>query len=243
MSSSSTTSTTTSTSPTTPQLPTQPHTLLFPSAHHETTELLQTLTHIRTHLHRAEHLYTQKSVFLDISERKWIETTIADTADAVHALAVVVEPVRVEWEVRNQHKYTQYRDGNKEARRKGKRMTMGLGTQLRWVCRDGQRAKVQRGRLMVCYSSLMVVLERLMGLNCDEGGSVGRGDGVMELGEVEVEVQELSGEGEVSSCGSGGAGGEAGLGMKGIEGRGLGSDVGDEMRDLLRWRQAKGNGV
>ncbi|PYH67808.1 uncharacterized protein BO88DRAFT_454715 [Aspergillus vadensis CBS 113365] len=83
------------------QLPPSPP-LLFPSAHHESTELLQTLTHIRTHLHRASQLYSQKAAFLEDSERQWIETTIADTADAVHALAVLVEPVRVEWEVRNQ---------------------------------------------------------------------------------------------------------------------------------------------
>ncbi|BCS16877.1 hypothetical protein ALUC_81084A [Aspergillus luchuensis] len=109
----STTSTSTSTSPNTSlsdqaslttnpphpnlQIPPTPP-LLFPSAHHESTEILQTLTHIRTHLHRASHLYAQKAAFLDDLERQWIESTIADTADAVHALAVLVEPVRVEWE-------------------------------------------------------------------------------------------------------------------------------------------------
>ncbi|GCB21125.1 hypothetical protein AAWM_04010 [Aspergillus awamori] len=209
------------------QLPASPP-LLFPSAHHETTELFQTLTHIRTHLHRASHLYTQKASFLDTSERQWIETTIADTADAVHALAVLVEPVRVEWEVRNQHHHS---------KKGSKRVSMGLGTQLKWLCRDGQRAKVQRGRLLVCYSSLMVVLERLMGVGCDEGGKLeGRGGGE-EMG-VEVEVQELPGEGA-----AGVGGGEVSLGMKGSTGGGLGLDVGDEMRDLLRWRQAKGKDI
>lgn len=73
-----------------------------------------------------------------------------------------------------------------------------------------------------------------MGVGCDEGGKLeGRGGGE-EMG-VEVEVQELPGEGA-----AGVGGGEVSLGMKGSTGGGLGSDVGDEMRDLLRWRQAKG---
>ncbi|PYH29343.1 uncharacterized protein BO87DRAFT_369238 [Aspergillus neoniger CBS 115656] len=220
------------------QLPPSPP-LLFPSAHHESTELLQTLTHIRTQLHRASHLYAQKAAFVDDSERQWIESTIADTADAVHALAVLVEPVRVEWEVRNQP------TSHHNVKGRSKRMSMGLGTQLRWVCRDGQRAKVQRSRLMVCYSSLMVVLERLMGVGCDDGGKgvVGRGGGEV-LGIEEVEVQELPGEGEAVGIGAGACtGGEASSGVNAMKGGGLGLDVKNEMRDLLRWRQAKGNNI
>ncbi|RAH54015.1 hypothetical protein BO85DRAFT_452859 [Aspergillus piperis CBS 112811] len=250
----STTSTSTSTSPNTSlsdqaslttnpphpnlQLPPTPP-LLFPSAHHESTELLQTLTHIRTHLHRASHLYAQKAAFVDDSERQWIESTIADTADAMHALAVLVEPVRVEWEVRNQP------TTHHNVKGRSKRMSMGLGTQLRWVCRDGQRAKVQRSRLVVCYSSLMVVLERLMGVGCDDGGKViaGRGGGEA-LGIEEVEVQELPGEGEALGIGVGAyTDGEASSGVNAMKGGGLGLDVKDEMRDLLRWRQAKGNNI
>ncbi|XRM43490.1 hypothetical protein ABZX51_006665 [Aspergillus tubingensis] len=219
------------------QLPPSPP-LLFPSAHHESAELLQTLTHIRTQLHRASHLYSQKAAFLEDSERQWIESTIADTGDAVHALAVLVEPVRVEWEVRSNQHTTHH-----NVKGRSKRMSMGLGTQLRWIYRDGQRAKVQRGRLVVCYSSLMVVLERLMGVGCDDGGKgiAGMGGGEV-IGIEEVEVQELPGEGVGVDMGAGACtGGEASSGMKGMKGEGLGLDVKDEMRDLLRWRQAKGN--
>ncbi|OJI88626.1 hypothetical protein ASPTUDRAFT_380811 [Aspergillus tubingensis CBS 134.48] len=178
------------------QLPPSPP-LLFPSAHHESAELLQTLTHIRTQLHRASHLYSQKAAFLEDSERQWIESTIADTGDAVHALAVLVEPVRVEWEVRSNQHTTHH-----NVKGRSKRMSMGLGTQLRWIYRDGQRV----------------------------------------IGIEEVEVQELPGEGVGVDMGAGACtGGEASSGMKGMKGEGLGLDVKDEMRDLLRWRQAKGN--
>ncbi|RAH75692.1 uncharacterized protein BO66DRAFT_467350 [Aspergillus aculeatinus CBS 121060] len=189
---------------------------LFSSAQDETADLLKTIHHARTQLREVQRLYRLKAAGLDTTETHWIEATMADLDDAVRAVALLVEPARVEQETR---------------RRRG---SIGLTTQLRWVCRDSRRARLQRSRLLMCHQSLMVVFERLRGVQVRAGGAAYQQEqNAMELPAGEV-VRPGDGDGLV-----GGLGAEGGR----EEGAGGGSSGGleEEMLDLLRWRQSKGN--
>ncbi|PYI24010.1 hypothetical protein BO99DRAFT_439367 [Aspergillus violaceofuscus CBS 115571] len=189
---------------------------LFTSAQEETADLLKTIHHARTQLREVQRLYHLKAAWLDATETRWIEATMADLDDAVRAAALLVEPARVE----------------QETRRRG---SIGLATQLRWVCRDSRRARLQRSRLLMCHQSLMVVFERLRGVYGPDGGGARKQEleqAVMELpaGEV-VRPQDLS-----AAVG--------GLATQGEREEGVGGGNGgleEELLDLLRWRQSKGN--
>ncbi|OJJ99084.1 hypothetical protein ASPACDRAFT_43743 [Aspergillus aculeatus ATCC 16872] len=183
---------------------------LFSSAQDETADLLKTVHHARTQLREVQRLYHLKATWLDATETHWIEATMADLDDAVRAAALLVEPARVEQETR---------------RRRG---SIGLATQLRWVCRDSRRARLQRSRLLMCHQSLMVVFERLRGVQVPTGGAAYQQEqDVMELPAGEV-VRPEDGGGSVGGREEGAGGGLSG----GLE---------EEMLDLLRWRQSKGN--
>ncbi|KAF7590807.1 hypothetical protein BBP40_002329 [Aspergillus hancockii] len=111
------------------------------AATEQAAELLKITNHIRTQLHEVQRLRQLKAPLLDTAESNWIDATVSDIADAAHDVAVLLEPTRVEQEIRN-----------------GK---LSLGRQLRWKYRDSQRAIHKSHRLLACHHSLMGVLSHL----------------------------------------------------------------------------------
>ncbi|OGM42769.1 hypothetical protein ABOM_008150 [Aspergillus bombycis] len=111
------------------------------SATEQAAELLKITSHIRTQLQEVQRLRQLKAPVLDPAESNWIDSTIADSADATHDIAVLLEPTRIEQEIRN-----------------GK---LTLGRQLRWKYRDSQRAINKSHRLLACHHSLIGVLNYL----------------------------------------------------------------------------------
>jgi hypothetical protein len=78
----------------------------------------------------------------------WDDGTISDIEEAIRDIAILLEPTRVERATKN-----------------GK---LSLGTQIRWMYRDSQRARDKKDRLLACHSSLMAVLAHLQRVNVPE---------------------------------------------------------------------------
>ncbi|KAL4777182.1 hypothetical protein BDW60DRAFT_202095 [Aspergillus nidulans var. acristatus] len=89
---------------------------------------------------------------IDARERAWIDSTIRDTEDAVHAVAVLIERLRVEQETNNGH--------------------LWLKARLSWVVSDSKRARELTERLVLCHGSLMGVLGRLQAIQNGAGSVV-----------------------------------------------------------------------
>jgi hypothetical protein len=111
-------------------------------------ELKKAQNHITTQLNEALRLRQLKKSALDPAEMNWIDSTISDIEDATRDVAILLEPTRVERATKN-----------------GK---LSLGTQIRWMYRDGQRARDRKDRLLACHSSLMAVLAHLQRVNLPE---------------------------------------------------------------------------
>ncbi|KAL4901444.1 hypothetical protein BDW74DRAFT_159967 [Aspergillus multicolor] len=148
--SASSTSTTTPTPTTVPKSPPRPTTtqntaLNSTSNSNPRTDLHSLATHISTQSTQARHLLSQiPPTSISPTEMNWIESTITDTENAIHSVAILLEKSRVEAETNN-----------------GK---LGVRTHLRWMVKDSKRAKEMRTRLVMCHGSLMGVLGRLQGL-------------------------------------------------------------------------------
>ncbi|PLB53310.1 hypothetical protein P170DRAFT_507978 [Aspergillus steynii IBT 23096] len=111
------------------------------SATEQASEFLKTTSHVRTQLDEVQRLRDLKAHRLGAAELKWIDSTIADIADAAHDLALLLEPTRLEQTIH-----------------RGK---LSLATQLRWKYRDGQRAVQKSQRLLAYHGSLIGVLGHL----------------------------------------------------------------------------------
>jgi hypothetical protein len=128
------------------QLPKKEKNLTSVNEHIE--ELLKAQNHICTQLNEAQRLRQLKKPVLDPTEMNWIDGTISDIEEAIRDIAILLEPTRDERATKN-----------------GK---LSLGTQIRWMYRDSQRARDKKDRLLACHSSLMAVLAHLQRVNVPE---------------------------------------------------------------------------
>ncbi|KAI9367445.1 hypothetical protein BJX61DRAFT_551451 [Aspergillus egyptiacus] len=110
------------------------------------TPLQALTTHVRVQTTQARRLFAQKCHTIPETERTWMETTIRDTEDAIRGVDLLTESIRIE----------------QETSRNGK---IGVKAQIKWLLRDGVKAKEKRERLVLCHRSLVVVLGRLQGVH------------------------------------------------------------------------------
>lgn len=210
------------------QPPASTSSIQAPSANEETTELLKTTHHIRTQLHETQRQRQLKGHVLNTAERDWADATIEDIAGAVREVSALLEPTRVEQEVRKS------KGGGGSGR-------LGLGRHLRWAWRDGRRARDRSRRLLACHQSLMNVLGYLQRLEPVRAGAA-----VHELGGdlpslCSSSQSERQRAGSVStSHGPGPGSGPVGEEAMATVPESLGYD---EMYDMLSWRQSKGASV
>ncbi|KAJ5294723.1 hypothetical protein PENANT_c014G04736 [Penicillium antarcticum] len=199
--------------PGTPRAPARD--MYLSSANERTAELLKTKNHILAQLHEAQRLREIKGLLLEPSERSWIDQTLADVADAVREAAILIEPMRVESEIRN-----------------GK---LSWGRQLRWIYRDSKRAKVKSQRLLACHHSLMLVLGHLQRVDILVS-PVSESPVVHELGAVSLSTNSTYSlyERQGTWPGSNGPAKDT------LEVVGAKSPLNYEMHDMLAWRQSKG---
>lgn len=205
--------------------PTSTSSIPAPSANEETTELLKTTYHMRTQLHETQRQRQLKGHVLNTAERDWADATIEDIAGAVREVSALLEPTRVEQEVRKS---------------KGGSGRLGLGRHLRWAWRDGQRARDRSRRLLACHQSLMNVLGFLQRLEPVRACAA-----VHELG-ADLPSLCSSGQSERQRGGSvsTGHGPGSGSGPVDEEAMAMGPEsLGYEMYDMLSWRQSKGASV
>lgn len=115
------------------------------SATKQATEHLRTIDHIRTQLEEVRRLRRLHTQALSTDEADKIDRTMADTAEAIREVAMLLEPTRVEQEVRG-----------------GK---LSLASQLRWKYRDGPQVIRKSHPLLRCYRDLIVALGDLQRLD------------------------------------------------------------------------------
>lgn len=186
----------------------------IPSTNEETTELLKTTNHIRTQLHEAQRLRLLKEPLLNAPERNWLDSTIDDIADVLRDVDILMEPTRVEREVRN-----------------GK---LSLGGQLRWMYRDSRRARDKTNRLLACHHSLMMVLNHLQRLDLPDHTI----PTVHELGADPQLEAAMHSQSDLQRLGFGSVEPPDGKADPTVSGY-----MADEMSDMLSWRQSKGASV
>ncbi|KAK1142196.1 hypothetical protein N8T08_008122 [Aspergillus melleus] len=135
-------------------IPTSPSTVALqepnssPSATEQAAEHLKTTEHIRTQLKEVRRLRRLHNQILSANEANKIDRTMADTAEAIHDVAVLLERTRVEQEVRG-----------------GK---LSLASQLRWKYRDSQQVIRKSHLLLRCYHDLILVLGDLQRLDVSQ---------------------------------------------------------------------------
>ena len=106
----------------------------------ETTDLLRTTQHVDRNISEARRLRGTKNDALDEKERRWMDSVIHDTRDALLDVAQLIEPARVD---------TQLKD------------TVNAKHKLLWVLRDGPKVRDKHKRLSICHQSLMAVVNTL----------------------------------------------------------------------------------
>lgn len=180
------------------------------SVNEQIEELSKTHNHITTQLSEAQRLRRLKEHGLDPSEMTWIDGSISDIENATHDVAILLEPTRVERATSN-----------------GK---LSLGTQIRWMYRDSQRAQDKKHRLLACHSSLMAVLARLQQVNIPEA----------------VAVHEMGTETSLKSALYSSSSLQDSVDgfyepREGRQDTAISGSLNREMYDMLAWRQSKGN--
>ncbi|KAI9037069.1 uncharacterized protein KD926_000855 [Aspergillus affinis] len=118
------------------------------SATEQAAQHLRTTNRIRTELEEVRRLRRLHDPSLNTDEADKIDRTIADTAEAIYEVAVLLEPTRIEQEVRG-----------------GK---LSLGSQLRWKYRDSQQVIHKLILLLQCYQDLIPVLSDLRRVNVSQ---------------------------------------------------------------------------
>ena len=106
----------------------------------ETADLLRTTEHVDRNISEARRLRATKNEALDDKERRWMDHVISDTRDALLDIAQLIEPARVD---------TQLKD------------TVNAKHKLLWVLRDGPKVRDKHKRLSICHQSLMAVVNTL----------------------------------------------------------------------------------
>ena len=102
----------------------------------QTADLLSTARHVDTNLNEARRLRT-KVALLDAAESAWIDGVIEDTDKALRAVAQLIEPARVDKNVKEGINFKQ---------------------RIMWVFRDNPKVRDKHAGLALCHQSLMTVI-------------------------------------------------------------------------------------
>ncbi len=103
----------------------------------QTADLLSTTRHVDTNLNEARRLRRTKATLLDAGERAWIDGVIGDTDKALRAVAQLIEPARVDKNVKE---------------------GINFGHRVMWVFRDNPKVRDKHAGLTLCHQSLMTVI-------------------------------------------------------------------------------------
>ena len=102
----------------------------------QTANLLSMARHVDTNLNEARRLRT-KVALLDAGESAWIDGIIEDTEKALRAVAQLIEPARVDKNVKEGINFKQ---------------------RIMWVFRDNPKVRDKHAGLALCHQSLMTVI-------------------------------------------------------------------------------------
>lgn len=106
----------------------------------QTADLLSTTRHVDNNLNEARRLRRLKVTLLDAEERAWIDGVILDTDKALCAVAQLIEPARVDKNVKE---------------------GINFKNRVMWVFRDNPKVRDKHAALTLCHQSLMTVIARL----------------------------------------------------------------------------------
>ena len=106
----------------------------------QTADLLSTTRHVDNNLNEARRLRRLKVTLLDADECAWIDGVIQDTDKALCAVAQLIEPARVDKNVKE---------------------GINFKNRVMWVFRDNPKVRDKHAALMLCHQSLMTVIARL----------------------------------------------------------------------------------
>ncbi len=110
----------------------------------QTADLLSTARHVDTNLNEARRLRRTKVALLDAGERVWIDGVIEDTDKALRAVAQLIEPARVDKNVKE---------------------GINFKHRIMWVFRDNPKVRDKHAGLTLCHQSLMAVIACLHSKN------------------------------------------------------------------------------
>ena len=110
----------------------------------QTADLLSTARHVDTNLNEARRLRRTKVALLDAGERVWIDGVIEDTDKALRAVAQLIEPARVDKNVKE---------------------GINFKHRVMWVFRDNPKVRDKHAGLTLCHQSLMTVIACLYSKN------------------------------------------------------------------------------
>ena len=103
----------------------------------QTADLLSTTRHVDHNLNEARRLRRTKVTLLDAGERAWIDGVIQDTDRALCAVAQLIEPARVDKNVKE---------------------GINFRHKVLWVFRDNPKVRDKHAGLTLCHQSLMTVI-------------------------------------------------------------------------------------
>lgn len=109
----------------------------------QTADLLSTARHVDTNLNEARRLRT-KVALLDAGESAWIDGVIEDTDKALRAVAQLIEPARVDKNIKEGINFKQ---------------------RIMWVFRDNPKVRDKHAGLALCHHSLLTVIACLYSKN------------------------------------------------------------------------------
>ncbi|KAK2883391.1 hypothetical protein FQN49_000031 [Arthroderma sp. PD_2] len=107
----------------------------------QTADLLGTIHHILSEVREARRLRRLKDSSLDAGERQWMDRIITETDTTARAVAVLLEPSRVDRETLQGR--------------------IRLRTRLLWVLRDSPKLSDKYARLMISHQSLVSAITTL----------------------------------------------------------------------------------
>ena len=110
----------------------------------QTADLLSTARHVDTNLNETRRLRRTKVALLDAGELAWIDGVIEDTDKALRAVAQLIEPARVDKNVKE---------------------GINFKHRIMWVFRDNPKVRDKHTGLTLCHQSLMTVIASLYSKN------------------------------------------------------------------------------
>lgn len=103
----------------------------------QTADLISTTRHVDNNLNEARRLRRLKVTLLDAGERAWIDGVIQDTDKALSAVAQLIEPARVDKNIKE---------------------GINFKNRVMWVFRDNPKVRDKHAGLTLCHQSLMTVI-------------------------------------------------------------------------------------